>query len=94
MAIHWGIAGAGKISHDFVSSLQTLPESEHVVVAVAARELSRAQNFSSLHKIKKAFDSYTKLAEDNDIGLFYIKSYNFFLKLYEINQKVLFIYKM
>lgn len=83
MAIHWGIAGAGKISHDFVSSLQTLPESEHVVVAVAARELSRAQNFSSLHKIKKAFDSYTKLAED-DIGLFYIKSHNFFLKLYII----------
>lgn len=72
MAIHWGIAGAGKISHDFVSSLQTLPESEHVVVAVAARELSRAQNFSSLHKIKKAFDSYTKLAEDNDIDTVYI----------------------
>lgn len=69
--IHWGIAGAGKISHDFVTALQTLPKSEHVVVAVAARELSRAQNFASLHNIKKAFDNYTKLAEDKDIGMIY-----------------------
>lgn len=71
MTIHWGIAGAGKISHDFVTCLRTLPESEHVVVAVAARELSRAQNFSSLHKIKKAFDSYAELAKDKNIGMFH-----------------------
>lgn len=70
MALHWGIAGAGKISHDFVTALRTLPETEHVVGAVAARELSRARNFSTLHKIKKAFDSYTKLAEDKDIGTY------------------------
>ncbi|XP_048266215.1 trans-1,2-dihydrobenzene-1,2-diol dehydrogenase isoform X4 [Bombus terrestris] len=72
MSIHWGIAGAGKISHDFVTCLRTLPESEHVVLAVAARELSRAQNFSSLHKIKKAFDNYVELAEDKNIDVVYI----------------------
>ncbi|XP_017759341.1 PREDICTED: trans-1,2-dihydrobenzene-1,2-diol dehydrogenase-like [Eufriesea mexicana] len=76
MSIHWGIAGAGKISHDFVSSLRTLLENEHVVVAVAARELSRAQDFSNLHKIRKAFDSYAKLAEDNDIDVVYIGTLN------------------
>ncbi|XP_050599660.1 trans-1,2-dihydrobenzene-1,2-diol dehydrogenase-like isoform X4 [Bombus affinis] len=72
MFIHWGITGAGKISHDFVTCLRTLPESEHVVLAVAARELSRAQNFSSLHKTKKAFDNYIELAEDKNIDVVYI----------------------
>ncbi|CAL7937369.1 unnamed protein product [Xylocopa violacea] len=72
MALRWGVAGAGKISHDFVSALRALPESEHVVVAVAAREITRAQNFSSLHNIKKAFDSYEKLAKDKDVDVVYI----------------------
>ncbi|XP_076659403.1 trans-1,2-dihydrobenzene-1,2-diol dehydrogenase [Halictus rubicundus] len=72
MATRWGIAGAGKISHDFVSALSTLSESEHVVVAVAAKELSRAQTFSETHKIKKAYDSYLKLAQDKDIDIVYI----------------------
>ncbi|CAK9796079.1 Trans-1,2-dihydrobenzene-1,2-diol dehydrogenase [Anthophora plagiata] len=76
MAVHWGIAGAGKISHDFVTALRTLPESEHIVVAVAARELSRAQSFSTLHKIKKAFDSYAELAKDKEIDVVYIGTLN------------------
>lgn len=76
MALHWGIAGAGKISHDFVTALGILPTSEHVVVAIAARDLSRAQKFSSLHKIKNAYDSYAKLAEDKDVDIVYIGTLN------------------
>lgn len=72
MATRWGIAGAGKISHDFVSALTVLPELEHDVVAVAASELSRAQTFSETHKIKKAYGSYLKLAEDKDIDIVYV----------------------
>ncbi|XP_053975738.1 trans-1,2-dihydrobenzene-1,2-diol dehydrogenase-like isoform X2 [Hylaeus volcanicus] len=72
MATKWGIASAGKISHDFVTALGTLPQSDHVVVAVAARELSRAQAFADLHKIRKAYDSYAKLAQDKDIDVVYI----------------------
>lgn len=68
MAIKWGIASAGKISHDFVTAVRTLPASEHEIVGVAARELSRAQSFSELHKIKKAYGSYEELAKDKDIG--------------------------
>lgn len=66
--LRWGIASAGKISHDFVTALQTLPANEHEVVAVAARQLSRAQEFAQLHEIKKSYDDYTKLALDSDIG--------------------------
>ena len=76
MALCWGIAGAGNISHDFVTAIQAVPESKHVVVAVAARELSRAQTFANLHKIKVAYDSYAKLAEDKNIDVVYIGTLN------------------
>ncbi|XP_029036898.1 trans-1,2-dihydrobenzene-1,2-diol dehydrogenase-like [Osmia bicornis bicornis] len=76
MALRWGVAGAGKISHDFVTALGILPASEHVVVAVAARDLSRAQKFASLHKIKKAYDSYAKVAEDKEVDIVYIGTLN------------------
>lgn len=68
MTTRWGIAGAGKISHDFVTSIATLPKNENVVVAVAARQLSRAQEFAKIHKIQKAYDDYQQLANDKDIG--------------------------
>lgn len=72
MAIRWGIAGAGKISFDFVTALGTLDKNEHVVTAIAARELSRAQDFAKLHNIKIAYDSYAKLAENSNIDVVYI----------------------
>lgn len=76
MAIKWGIASAGKISHDFVTAVRTLPASEHEIVGVAARELSRAQSFSELHKIKKAYGSYEELAKDKDIEVVYLGMLN------------------
>ncbi|KAK9298590.1 hypothetical protein QLX08_008171 [Tetragonisca angustula] len=72
MSIHWGIAGAGKISHDFATALRTLPKSQHVVVAVAARQLSRAREFANSHHVRKAFDDYAKLAEDEDVDVVYV----------------------
>jgi len=66
--LRWGIASAGKISHDFVTALRSLPANEHNIVAVAARELSRAKEFAKLHEIKTAYDDYAKLASDKDIG--------------------------
>jgi len=74
--LRWGIASAGKISHDFVSALRTLPANEHDVVAVAARQLSRAQDFAKLHEIKGAYDDYAKLASDKDIDIVYIGTIN------------------
>ncbi|EFN61800.1 Trans-1,2-dihydrobenzene-1,2-diol dehydrogenase [Camponotus floridanus] len=70
--LRWGIASAGKISHDFVSALHTLPANEHKLIAVAAQQLSRAQDFANLHNIPKAFDDYEKLALDKDIDIVYI----------------------
>lgn len=68
MATRWGIASAGKISHDFVTALSTLPSEEHRVVAVAAQQLDRAQTFATEHKIPNAYGSYEELAKDRDVG--------------------------
>lgn len=72
MATRWGIAGAGKISNDFVTALRVYPSTEHAVIAVAARDLSRAQNFAGLHNIKNVYDDYAKLGEDKDIDIVYV----------------------
>ncbi|XP_054153385.1 trans-1,2-dihydrobenzene-1,2-diol dehydrogenase-like [Oppia nitens] len=72
MATRWGILSAGKISHDFVSALRTLPTDEHQLVAVAARDLQSAQQFAQLHGIPKAYGTYNELANDPDVQVVYI----------------------
>lgn len=68
MALRWGIVSAGLISSDFTTVLGTLPRSEHQVVAVAARDLSRAKEFARKHDIPKAYGSYEELAKDPNVG--------------------------
>ncbi|XP_014211051.1 trans-1,2-dihydrobenzene-1,2-diol dehydrogenase [Copidosoma floridanum] len=76
MATRWGIASAGKISHDFATALGTLPKSEHELVAVAARDLSRAKDFAELHGARTAYGSYEELANDKSVEIVYIGSLN------------------
>uniref|UniRef100_A0A8C0PLT3 Trans-1,2-dihydrobenzene-1,2-diol dehydrogenase n=2 Tax=Canis lupus familiaris TaxID=9615 RepID=A0A8C0PLT3_CANLF len=72
MALRWGIVSAGLISSDFTTVLGTLPRSEHQVVAVAARDLSRAKEFARKHDIPKAYGSYEELAKDPNVEVAYI----------------------
>nr|XP_056720001.1 trans-1,2-dihydrobenzene-1,2-diol dehydrogenase [Euleptes europaea] len=68
----WGICSAGKISHDFLVALKTLPPEDHKVVAIASRELSRAQKYAQMHNIPKAHGSYAELAQDPDVDVVYV----------------------
>lgn len=68
MALRWGIASAGKISSDFANSLLAYPETDHKMIAVAARNLANAQQFAKNFNIPKAYEGYKSLAEDKDIG--------------------------
>ncbi|KAJ8340674.1 hypothetical protein SKAU_G00353070 [Synaphobranchus kaupii] len=72
MATKWGICSAGKISHDFTVALKTLPPGDHQVVAVAARNLERAQEFAKKHNISKAYGNYEELANDPEIDVVYV----------------------
>ncbi|XP_017471910.1 PREDICTED: trans-1,2-dihydrobenzene-1,2-diol dehydrogenase-like isoform X2 [Rhagoletis zephyria] len=76
MALRWGIVSAGKISHDFAVALSTLPASDHKLVAVAARQKDRAEEFATLHEIPNAFGSYIELAEFADVDIVYIGALN------------------
>lgn len=72
MALKWGIASAGSIAHDFVNALGTLNKDDHQVVAVAAQDLSRAQEFAQRFDIPNAYDTYLKLAQDPNVEIAYI----------------------
>ena len=67
MALRWGICSTGKISHDFVVGLKSLPETEHQVVAVAARSLDSASKFAKNHSIPRHYGSYQELANDKEV---------------------------
>ena len=71
MALRWGILSAGKISHDFVVGLKSLPETEHQVVAVAARSLESASKFAETHSIPRHYGSYQELANDTEVCVHY-----------------------
>ncbi|XP_066265609.1 trans-1,2-dihydrobenzene-1,2-diol dehydrogenase-like [Branchiostoma lanceolatum] len=70
----WGFVSAGRISNEFKIALDTLPQDEHQVVAVAARSLESAQKFAKTHDIPRAYGSYAELAAQDDIDAVYIGS--------------------
>lgn len=72
MALRWGICGSGKIAHDFVIALQTLPEDQHQVVAVGARSLDTATKFAQEHRISRAYGSYEGLSKDAEVDVVYV----------------------
>lgn len=72
MALKWGILSAGKISHDFANAMGTLDKNDHQIVAVAARDLKRAQVFANRFDIPKAYSSYLELAQNPDIEVVYV----------------------
>ncbi|GAU92953.1 hypothetical protein RvY_04963 [Ramazzottius varieornatus] len=74
--IRWGIIGAGRISNDFVAAMTTLPAEHHQVIAVAARDVHRAEEFAGRFGIAKAVASYEELAEDPEIDVVYIGTVN------------------
>lgn len=76
MALKWGIASAGRITHDFVNAMGTLSEGEHQVVAVADCELSRAVDFSKRFGIPKAYGSFLELAQDLTVEIVHIGTLN------------------
>jgi len=77
MALKWGIVSAALISHDFCNAMETLEnKSDHQVVAVAARDLSRAKEFAERFNIPKAYGNYLELAKDPNVEIAYIGTLN------------------
>ncbi|WP_058302339.1 Gfo/Idh/MocA family protein [Gorillibacterium timonense] len=68
--VKWGILGAGWISGKFVRDLAYAEGAE--VAAVAARSLSKAEEFAAEHSIPRAYGSYEELAQDPEVDIVYI----------------------
>lgn len=65
-----GILGAGHIARKMATTLQEMKEAD--LYAVAARELSKAEQFANEFQARKAYGNYEALADDPDIDLIYI----------------------
>lgn len=68
--IRWGIVGPGKIAHSFAKDLQLVTDGE--LVAVASRNIERAQEFGSKYGATSYFGSYEALFESKEVDVIYI----------------------
>lgn len=68
MSLRWGVVGAGRISHDFVTAVRTVPGPYHKFVAVAARSTESAEKFAIEHDISRSYGEYLGLAQDTEVG--------------------------
>ncbi|KAJ8719724.1 hypothetical protein PYW08_011899 [Mythimna loreyi] len=77
MTIRWGIVSAGKICSDFVNAVNSYPnKGDQEIVAVAARDKKKADEFAKIHNIKKTFGSYEEMAKSGGIDVVYIGALN------------------
>jgi len=68
MATKWGILSTSKIANDFILALETLSTEDHKIVAVAAKDISRAKVFANDYGIPTYYGSYEELGNDSNIG--------------------------
>lgn len=68
--IKWGIVGLGNIAHQFAADLLLLEDAE--LVAVASRNLDKANQFAQKYNCIKAYDSYDALFADAQVDIVYI----------------------
>uniref|UniRef100_A0A1B0GPG9 Trans-1,2-dihydrobenzene-1,2-diol dehydrogenase n=1 Tax=Phlebotomus papatasi TaxID=29031 RepID=A0A1B0GPG9_PHLPP len=87
MALKWGIVTTGFIAHDFVNALSSLPANEHEVVAVAARNKNKAEEFAATHGIPRAYEGYESIAKDPEVEVVYVAALN--PNHYEISKQML-----
>ncbi|KAE9553383.1 hypothetical protein FO519_003393 [Halicephalobus sp. NKZ332] len=76
--LRWGIVGCGEISHDFAQAMRKCVNNNKIV-AVAARDCDRAENFKkklNLDQSVKVYGSYDELFEDKDVDVVYIGTVN------------------
>ena len=74
--LRWGIVSTGLISQDFVTALQSLKSSYHVLQAVGARRVEDAKKFAERFNIASYYGSYDELFQDKEVNVVYVGSIN------------------
>ncbi len=70
--MRWGLLGAGAIAPALARAVASTPGGE--VVAVAARDLGRAEAFAEEHGVPRAYGSYAELCADAGVDVVYIST--------------------
>jgi predicted dehydrogenase len=70
--IKWGIIACGRIAKKFAADLKLVEGAE--LVAVAARDLSRAKAFAEEFNVPHAFGSYEELVKFDEVDVIYVSS--------------------
>ena len=68
--IRWGIAGPGKIAHQFAEDLKLVSNGE--LMAVGSRNYERANSFAKEHGAEFSYGSYQELFESDEVDVIYI----------------------
>jgi predicted dehydrogenase len=68
--VRWGILGCGNIANTFANALKEVASCQ--LLAVAARDVARAQSFASKHAVAQAYGSYEALLMDPMVDAVYI----------------------
>ncbi len=68
--IRFGIVGAGRIAQKFVKDIEVLENAK--VIAIASRNINRANQFKDEFNLKLAYGSYEEMAKSNEIDAVYI----------------------
>ena len=68
--IRWGVLGTGGIARAVARDFRFVQDAE--LLAVASRELTRAQAFAQRYDIARSYGSYNALLQDDDIDVVYI----------------------
>ncbi len=69
--IRWGVLSTGHIAGVFAGDLGLLPD-EAELVAVASRELAKAEAFADDYGFARAYGSYAELAADAEVDVVYV----------------------
>ena len=70
--IRWGVAGPGVIAQKFAEAIAGVDCAE--LYAVASRSGERAEAFAEKYGAKKAYSSYSEMAEDENVDVVYIST--------------------
>lgn len=68
--LSWGIISTGRIAESFASGI--MHSESGTLVAVASRQLEKAQNFAEKFNVPKSYGSYEELLADNQVEAVYI----------------------
>jgi len=69
-ALRWGFLGTGKIARTFARDMELIDEGE--LVAVASRELARANAFGDEFSVARRYGSYEELVADPGVDVVYV----------------------